>query len=187
MPRARNWLQIDKCYEYLQAQAGNEITFQELLDFTGWAEGTLEINISKKIREFLVDLYEPGIPKRDRKYYVNRNILNVDIDTFQVSAIFDVPADTSATAWNIGFTFRSSPEGPLRISIDSLGNWYFVVGNASPAQTGTVADVVTTAGGTNQLDLFVAEDRAVLGLNGQFAAVVDLPADSTAGDVRGNG
>lgn len=113
----------------------------------------------------------------------NESWAGVNVDTFQASAMFDVPVDASGTPWNIGFTFRSSPAGPMRISIDSLGNWYLVVGNATPAQTGTVAGLLTTAGETNQLDLFVAEQRAVLGLNGQFAAVIELPVDTTAGDI----
>lgn len=113
----------------------------------------------------------------------NESWAGVNVDTFQASAAFDVPADATGTPWNIGFTFRNSPAGALRISIDSLGNWYLVIGNGNPAQTGTVTGVVTTAGGTNQLDIFVAEQRVVVGLNGQLAALIELPADSTAGDI----
>lgn len=113
----------------------------------------------------------------------NESWAGVNVDTFQASAVFDVPVDTSGTPWNVGFTFRSSPAGALRVSVDSLGNWYFVIGNGSPTLTGTVAGVVTTAGATNQIDLFVAEQRAVLGLNGQLVTAIDLPADSTAGDI----
>jgi len=70
----RNFRKIDKCYEYLQAQAGNEIIFRELLNYTGWSQKNLSTNISKRIREFLVDKFEPGTLMVDRKYYVDRNI-----------------------------------------------------------------------------------------------------------------
>ena len=44
-----------------------------------------QTNISKRIREFLVDKYQRGIPVKERTYYVNRNILNVSIETFHNS------------------------------------------------------------------------------------------------------
>jgi len=47
----RNFRKIDKCYEYLQAQAGNEIIFRELLNYTGWSQKNLSTNISKRIRD----------------------------------------------------------------------------------------------------------------------------------------
>ena len=47
-----NFLKITKCFDYLQTNAGQVITFQELLDFTEWTEGNLKTNISKRIREF---------------------------------------------------------------------------------------------------------------------------------------
>lgn len=79
---SNRFIQIEKCYEYLQAHAGKEITFKELLDFTGWAESNLSTNISKRIREFLDDRHSRGVPIGDRTYYVNRNILNVSIEDF---------------------------------------------------------------------------------------------------------
>lgn len=78
----RNFRKIDRCYEYLQTQAGNEITFRELLAYTDWTINNLETNISKRIREFLVNKYERGVPIIDRIYYVNRNILNVGLEDF---------------------------------------------------------------------------------------------------------
>jgi hypothetical protein len=82
---AKNFLQIDKCFDYLQTNAGKTITFQELLEFTGWTEENLSTNISKRIREFLIDNHERGVPLRERKYYVNRNILNVSKENFHNS------------------------------------------------------------------------------------------------------
>ncbi len=81
----KSFRQIDKCFEYLQAHAGKTITFQELLDFTGWTEENLRTNISKRIREFLDDKYQRGVPVQNRRYYVNRNILKVSIEHFHNS------------------------------------------------------------------------------------------------------
>ena len=78
----KDFSKIDKCFDYLQAQAGREVTFQELLEYTSWTEGNLETNISKRIREFLIDKYARGVPKRERKYLINRNILNVNREDF---------------------------------------------------------------------------------------------------------
>jgi hypothetical protein len=78
----KNFQQIDRCYRYLQAQAGQIITFGELRRITAWSEENLKTNISKRIREFLVDKYERGVPPPERKYYVNRNILNVALEDF---------------------------------------------------------------------------------------------------------
>lgn len=77
-----SFVKIDKCFGYLQTHVGNEITFQELLEFTSWTENNLETNISKRIREFLVDTYVRGVPIRERTYKVNRSILNVNKDDF---------------------------------------------------------------------------------------------------------
>lgn len=72
---------IDSCYKYLQAQAGNTITFRELQKITGWTKGNLKTNISKRIREFLID-NKNGVPLPQGQYYVNRNILNVNLEDF---------------------------------------------------------------------------------------------------------
>ncbi len=107
----------------------------------------------------------------------------VDLATFHATALFDVPQAASETPWEIGYTFGSSPTGAMHLTIDSLGNWYFSVGSQGPSSSGTVPGLVTAAGMTNQLDLFVAEQRAVFGVNGIYAADIDLPADYTSGDV----
>ena len=58
---------IDKCFDYLRIKAGSEIIFQELLDYTSWSVNNLNTNISKRIREFLIDTYPRGVPIKDRK------------------------------------------------------------------------------------------------------------------------
>lgn len=108
---------------------------------------------------------------------------NVDLADFHARATFAVPETASNVPWDIGFMVRASPAGTMRVAVDSGGNWYFAVGAASPSVFGPVSGLITTPGGTNTLDLIVAAETAVLGVNGEFAAVIDLPAASAAGDV----
>lgn len=74
---------IDKCFDFLQSNAGSEITFNDLMRYTSWTEENLKTNISKRIWEFLVAKNPRSTPISARKYYVNRNILNVDKDKFR--------------------------------------------------------------------------------------------------------
>jgi hypothetical protein len=79
---SQSFLKIDKCFDYLTINAGKEITFEALLQYTSWSVINLDTNISKRIREFLIDTYPRGVAKRKRTYRVNRNILNVNKDDF---------------------------------------------------------------------------------------------------------
>jgi hypothetical protein len=108
---------------------------------------------------------------------------DVDLVDFHARATFSVPRTASDTAWDVGFMFRTSPAGTLRVAVATDGAWYFAVGAASPAAFGSLSGVLTDPGGANTLDLIVAEETAVLGVNGEFAALINLPADSAAGDV----
>lgn len=107
----------------------------------------------------------------------------VDLADFHARADFGVPETVSDTPWDIGFTFGSSPSGPLHIAVDSLGNWYYSIGNQGPTDRGTAQGVVSSAGGSNTIDLLVSGQRALFGVNGTFAGAFDLPADATSGDV----
>lgn len=78
----KKFLQIQKCFEYLQLKAGAEITFQELRGITGWTEENLTTNNSKRIREFLTNNYSRGTPIEQRTYQINRNILNISEEVF---------------------------------------------------------------------------------------------------------
>ena len=79
---ARIASQIVKSYDYLQTHAGKIITFRSFLAFTGWAESTLNIYITKKFKEFLDDRSAPGTQPMDREFYVDRSILNVGRDRY---------------------------------------------------------------------------------------------------------
>jgi hypothetical protein len=108
---------------------------------------------------------------------------DVDLADFHAQATFTVPKTTSDTPWDIGFFFRASASGTLRVVVDSGGHWRFSVGSATPSASGIVSGLVTDPGGTNTLDLIVADDLAVLGVNGAFISMIDLPTDSSAADV----
>jgi hypothetical protein len=114
---------------------------------------------------------------------VSQSWAGVDVDAFQARATFDVPEATSETPWDVGFMFLTSPNGTVRIAIDSLGNWYYSVGGGGPANRGTIIGLVTDPGGSNTIDLFVVEKRVAFGVNENFVATFDLPADVTSGDV----
>lgn len=78
----KNFIKIDKCFDYLSRNAGKEITFEELRLYTSWTITNLDTNISKRIREFLVDTYPPKTAVKKRTYRINRNILNVKKEDF---------------------------------------------------------------------------------------------------------
>lgn len=108
---------------------------------------------------------------------------NVDLADFHATATFTVPDTTSDVPWDIGFMFRISPEGTLRVSVDQDGTWYASAGENAPASLGTVTGLDATPGAENTLDLLVLGDHAVLGINGVLAARIDLPEGGTASDV----
>ena len=68
---------------------------------------------------------------------------DVELADFHARAVFAVPDAASDVPWDIGFMFRSSPDGTLRVAIDSRGNWYLSRGTGAPAVTGRPAGVVT--------------------------------------------
>ncbi len=108
---------------------------------------------------------------------------NVSLADFHATATFTVPEATSEIPWDIGFMFRNSDAGTLRVAVDQDGAWFTSAGESAPSSTGTFTNLDATPGAQNTLDLLVSGDRAVLGINGVFAASIALPAGGTAGDV----
>ena len=108
---------------------------------------------------------------------------NVDLADFHATAIFTVPDTTSEVPWDAGFMFRISDDGTLRVAVDQDGRWFASAGEGAPFSTGTLTGLDAAPGTENTLDLLVSGDRAVLGVNGSFAASIELPAGSTTGDV----
>jgi hypothetical protein len=108
---------------------------------------------------------------------------NVDLIDFHATSTFTVPDTESEVPWDIGFMFRVSDDGTLRVAVDQDGRWFASVGEGAPSSTGTLTGLGVTPGAENTLDLLVSGDRAVLGVNGSYAASIELPAGGTAGDV----
>lgn len=108
---------------------------------------------------------------------------NVNLADFHATATFTVPATTAEVPWDIGFMFRNSESGTLRVAVDQNGAWYAAAGESAPSSSGTIAGIDVKPGAANTLDLLVSGDRAVLGINGSFGASIELPAGSTSGDV----
>jgi hypothetical protein len=108
---------------------------------------------------------------------------NVTVADFHASATVDVPAEASDTPWDAGFFFREASDGGLRLAISSDGNWYFSAGSGSPSASGPIPTLVTTAGGSNKLDVMVEGQSAWLGVNDELVGVVALPSDGEASDL----
>lgn len=108
---------------------------------------------------------------------------DVDLADFHATATFTVPDAATDVPWDIGFMFRTSDAGTLRVAVDQGGTWYTSVGENSPAASGSVTGLAADPGAENTLDLLVSGDRAVVGINGAFGASIDLPAGGVAGDV----
>ena len=108
---------------------------------------------------------------------------NVDLADFHATATFSVPDTTAEVPWDIGFMFRNSDNGTLRVAVDQDGAWYASAGESAPTSTGTTSGLDVTPGAKNTLDLLVSGDRAVLGVNGSIGASIELPAGATTGDV----
>jgi hypothetical protein len=107
----------------------------------------------------------------------------VTITDFGTTATFTNPTDTEAGLWDAGFQFRSQGDVNNRVVVDSLGGVYAIVAGAPSQLLGTASTYDASAGGTNTLQLFVEGDRALFGVNGELAAVVELTAEPVAADV----
>jgi len=108
---------------------------------------------------------------------------NVDLRDFHARAVFGVPEPASDVPWSVGFMFRIGPQGSVRVAVDSLGNWFASAGSGGPAAAGQGTGIITEAGGANTIDLIVANERAVLGVNEELVATIDLATETGAADI----
>jgi hypothetical protein len=108
---------------------------------------------------------------------------NLNVADFHASALVTVPEATSDVPWTAGFVFRFGPEGDSRVSVSSLGQWYYSVGSGGTAESGTVANLATNPGDVNALDLLVEGERGWLGVNGELVATIDLGSGGGAADL----
>jgi hypothetical protein len=108
---------------------------------------------------------------------------DVNLTEFHASATAEVPSDAAGVPWNVGYMFGASANGSLRVAVDSLEQVYVSAGAGGPTVVGEASGLRTSPGEVNILDLIVADGRVWLGVNGELAAVANLPADAEAADV----
>jgi hypothetical protein len=122
----------------------------------------------------------PGTARQESATVVDLAQANLSLMDFHASAVVTVPSEPTAVPWDTGLRFRY-PHGDFRVTVSSRGVWNFSVGVDAPSATGPVPNLVTTAGGTNALDLLVAGQHAWLGVNGALVATVVLPPGGRQG------
>lgn len=111
------------------------------------------------------------------------SMAEIDVADFVAHAAFTNP-DGDAVGWDYGFQFRTTgANDDFRVFVTSEGTWNFSIGVEPPQQTAAAPALDVNPGAVNRLDLIVEGDRALFGINGQFAGSIDLPELSPSGDV----
>ncbi len=108
----------------------------------------------------------------------------IAVADFAASATFVNPTSDTGTLWDFGFQFRDNASERNRVVIDSNGDIFTTLAGQSPAQAGHSDAFNAEPGASNTLQLFVVQNRAYFGVNGEFASVIELPAEPLASDVQ---
>lgn len=108
---------------------------------------------------------------------------NAAVQDFAVHVQFTNPYAASVAGWDIGLLFRLGLDPQLRLIIDSAGKWYLTPGAADPIQTGSIANLKTETGQSNEIDLVAIGGKGYFGVNGVFVSELDLSKSVGAGDV----
>ena len=101
---------------------------------------------------------------------------------FSATATFTNPTQQTETPWDVGFVFHRTPDASQAIYIDSNGFWYL-----GETRSGWTPTFDATPGATTTLDLVVKGTTALLGVNGEFVASIDLPSGSASDVYAGAG
>jgi hypothetical protein len=107
----------------------------------------------------------------------------VAVSDFAASAIFVNPTTDTETLWDFGYQFRENDTDRNRVVIDSNGDIFTTLAGQDPAQAGHSDAFDPAPGASNTLQLFVVGNRAYFGVNGEFAATINLTADALTSDV----
>jgi len=119
----------------------------------------------------------------ERADTVQTTISGVNVSDFFTTVVFVVPADVSVP-WDFTIGFRDAGGvDHYRLTITSGGQWRIALGTNAPAASGTVANLATSPGQENTIDLLVQSSAGAVALNGTDFAVLDLSSGSTSGDV----
>jgi len=103
--------------------------------------------------------------------------------TFSATVTFVNPTEQTETPWDVGFAFGRTPDSPPHaVYVDSEGFWYF-----EGTRAGYVPTFDTAPGAANSVDLVVAGDTALFGVNGTFVAGIDVPTPRGSGLWVGTG
>lgn len=107
----------------------------------------------------------------------------VALADFGAVATFVAPEDVSDGLWDAGIQFRSDADVTHRLILGFNGEVYAVLPGESPRIVGTATTIDATPGAANALPLFVEAGRALVGVNGEFVAAIDLVHEPVAADV----
>ena len=99
---------------------------------------------------------------------------NLTLTDFTAEVTFVNPAELTGVSWDFGFTFHRSAEQSEQIAIDSNGIWYYAPAPQGVQRSGAVPSFDANPGAKNTLELFVEGTTALLGVNQQFVAQLDL-------------
>ena len=108
----------------------------------------------------------------------------VSLADFGVEATFMNPVNPTDALWDAGFRFRDDGTTNNRIVVDSLGDVYVLLAGQETRKAGSVASYDADSGGSNTLQLVVAGDEAMFGVNGELVAVLELTAAPVTSDVQ---
>jgi hypothetical protein len=114
---------------------------------------------------------------------VSQAAAGIMLADFAVVAAFTNPEDVETATWDAGIQFRADGDLTHRIILRSNGEISAVQPDGTTAVVGFASAYDAGPGAVNVLQLFIAGSQALVGVNGELAAVVDLPAEPVASDV----
>lgn len=124
---------------------------------------------------------------------IETEFARVSLADLIVTATFTNPYSAAANDWDYGLLIRDSGRGEasrhISIVVTSSGYWEATwragtsLSGITDIADGRLPDFNTSAQGQNSLTLFVAGDRGLLFVNGEFVALLDFSDVAGAGDI----
>lgn len=104
----------------------------------------------------------------------------VAVSDFSATVAVTNPSEQTEQQWEIGFAFHGSPEVARIITVDPGGTWAYQDPATGTVGAGPLENFDAAPGAINMLDLVVEGTTALLGVNGELAARIDLPPSMEA-------
>lgn len=104
-------------------------------------------------------------------------------EDFSARVTFANPVGGGGASWDYGFMFHEQSSAAQCITVDSDGSWYYLPYPDGTLTSGFAPGLDVSAGGTNTLDLVVAESIALFGVIGAFVARIRSAAGRRFGCV----